>query len=195
MRKTKHPRSGSVSSLRLAIDCMPVATREAMLQSVLAHQRILVGAYTDEHGGACPMLAAHRGGGRTEFLSFAKSWDRFAGAREGRVATRREVRTLIAQLQQSLDAVSGVELDKAIAEHRELVIRNRRQRSRLRRQEDRPAEQGPLPSEQGPRLGEQADPSGWIRARRLRLPRRNGAAGRAGRASQGRVLASAGPRR
>ena len=57
---------------------MPVVTREAMLAGVIASERILVGAYTDGDGGVCPMLAAHRAGGRTDFISFAKAWDRFA---------------------------------------------------------------------------------------------------------------------
>jgi hypothetical protein len=33
---------------------------------------IVVGAYTDGRGGVCPMLAAHRRGGRTSFVSFAR---------------------------------------------------------------------------------------------------------------------------
>ena len=52
-----------------------------MLEGIRANE-IIVGAYTDEDG-ICPMLAAHRAGGRTNFISFAKAWDRFAfrGAR------------------------------------------------------------------------------------------------------------------
>ena len=49
-----------VERLRLAIDCLPVATREAMLAGVRANERIIVGAYVDGEGGVCPMLAAHR---------------------------------------------------------------------------------------------------------------------------------------
>ena len=46
------------------------------------------------------MLAAHRRGGRTDFLSFARSWDRFARARGGsRAATERELRILLTQLE------------------------------------------------------------------------------------------------
>ena len=102
------------SSLRLAIDCMPVATREAMLAGVRRYERIIVGAYIDEHGGVCPMLAAHRCGGRTDFLSFAKSWDRFARARgRARAATARELRILVAQLEASL--ASGVETSSSTA--------------------------------------------------------------------------------
>ena len=36
-----------------------------MLDGIEANH-IIVGAYTDRHGGVCPMLAAHRNGGRTE---------------------------------------------------------------------------------------------------------------------------------
>ena len=71
---------GSIEDLRLTIDCMPVATRQAMLDGVQSSERIIVGAYVDGHGGVCPMLAAHRCGGRTDFLSFARSWDRFTRA-------------------------------------------------------------------------------------------------------------------
>jgi len=148
--RTRKPAS-AIERLRLAIDCMPVATREAMLKGVEANERIIVGAYVDEHGGVCPMLAAHRCGGRTDFLSFAKSWDRFArSGGQSRRASEREVRILIAQLRDSIECSSGMELDRAIAEHRQLLART------LRR---------------GRRLPDQADPSGEIRARRLRRPR------------------------
>ena len=146
MRNRRRHTPSTVESLRLAIDCMPVTTREAMLEGLRSNERILVGAYVDDHGGVCPMLAAHRCGGRTDFLSFAKSWDRFARARgRKRAATPREVRILVTQLHDSLAESSGLELDEAIAEHRALLARSRR----------------------GPRLPEQADPSGFIRARRL----------------------------
>ena len=78
--RNRRRHSSSVEGLRLAIDCMPVATREAMLAGVRSDARIIVGAYVDGQGGECPMLAAHRRGGRTDFLSFAKSWDRFTRA-------------------------------------------------------------------------------------------------------------------
>lgn len=124
MRK-RRPRSsrqtGQLTGLRLAIDCMPVATREAMLAGVRESDRVISGAYVDENGGVCPMLAAHRRGGRTDFLSFARSWDRFTRARgKARVATDRELAILVSQLQDSLESVDGLELDRAIAEHREL---------------------------------------------------------------------------
>ena len=61
-----------VERLRLAIDCLPVGTREAMLAGLRANERIIAGAYVDGEGGVCPMLAAHRAGGRTDLLSFAR---------------------------------------------------------------------------------------------------------------------------
>ena len=72
MRRDRDP----IHTLRTAIDCLPVVTREAMLQGVRSND-IIVGAYTDRTGGVCPMLAAHRCGGRTDFLSFARAWDSF----------------------------------------------------------------------------------------------------------------------
>ena len=121
-RRSRHSRQpGSLMGLRLAIDCMPVATREAMLAGVRDSDRVIAGAYVDGHGGVCPMLAAHRRGGRTDFLSFARSWDRFTRARgKAKRATPREVAILVSQLQDSLESVDGLELDRAIAEHRRL---------------------------------------------------------------------------
>ncbi len=155
MRNRHHHRNGSsVEGLRLAIDCMPVATREAMLEGLRSNERIIVGAYVDRDGGVCPMLAEHRCGGRTDFLSFAKSWDRFTRARGStRPATRRELSILMAQLEDSLMSTSGLELDVAIREHRAL----RSARTRTRRLM---------------RLPDSADPSGEIRARRVRGSRR-----------------------
>jgi hypothetical protein len=76
MRSLTH---SPIDDLRLAIDCLPLRTREAMLAGVRANE-IIVGAYSDRSGGVCPMLAAHRHGGRTSFVSFAHAWDRFAAA-------------------------------------------------------------------------------------------------------------------
>ena len=88
--------------LRLAIDCLPLRTRRAMLAGVEAN-RIIVGAYTDNRGGICPMLAAHRNGGRTSLASFARAWDRYTGARgEARPASKRELNTLRARLEASI---------------------------------------------------------------------------------------------
>ncbi len=88
--------------LRRAVDCMPLRTRRAMLDALAANQ-IIVGAYTDRRGGVCPMLAAHRNGGRTDLSSFARAWDRYTGARgRPRPATERELNTLSTMLDASI---------------------------------------------------------------------------------------------
>ena len=87
--------------LRIAIDCLPLQTRKAMLEGIGAN-RIIVGAYTDRQGGVCPMLAAHRNGGRTSLASFARAWDRYTRARKPRPATDREVTTLRTMLEASI---------------------------------------------------------------------------------------------
>ncbi len=126
MANRRHNRARLVEDLRLTIDCLPVATRKAMLDGVQSNERIIVGAYVDGEGGVCPMLAAHRCGGRTDFLSFARSWDRFTRApRRARQATRRELDILVGQLRASLMSEGDVQLDRAISEHRELVRRGR----------------------------------------------------------------------
>jgi hypothetical protein len=72
-----------------------------MLEGI-GKNEIIVGAYTDRKGRVCPMLAAHRNGGRTSLASFARSWDRFTGASRPRLATKREVRTLTSYIEISL---------------------------------------------------------------------------------------------
>lgn len=123
----RHSSSRHIDDLRLTIDCLPIATREAMLDGVRDAERIIVGAYTDSHGGVCPMLAAHRRGGRTNFLSFARAWDRFTRAgRQARAATRRERSILIRQLEASLMDAADIDLHRAIDEHRHVVARRER---------------------------------------------------------------------
>ena len=111
-----------ISRLRTAIDCLPEETRRAMLDGIRTAP-IVCGAYTDNRGGVCPMLAAHRHGGRTSFLSFAKAWDAFARARRVRRATKRELRTLEHLLEASLASESETDLAVAIAEHRSALER------------------------------------------------------------------------
>ena len=97
------PRSRPARDLRTAIDCLPLKTRKAMLGGVESN-RIIVGAYTDRSGGVCPMLAAHRNGGRTSLASFARAWDRYTGVRgrKARPATDRELTTLKTMLEASI---------------------------------------------------------------------------------------------
>ena len=96
-------RSRPARDLRTAIDCLPLKTRKAMLGGVESN-RIIVGAYTDRTVGVCPMLAAHRNGGRTSLASFARAWDRYTGvrSRRPRPATDRELMTLRTMLEASI---------------------------------------------------------------------------------------------
>jgi hypothetical protein len=90
----------AAARLRAAVDMLPIETKQAMLVA-LDNDPIVTGAYTHD-GGICPMLAAHRRGGRTDRESFAKCWDRYTGANKGRAASEREIRTLRTMLEASL---------------------------------------------------------------------------------------------
>jgi hypothetical protein len=145
MAKRHRKRTAPIEELRSAIDCLPTSTRAAMIEGLQAGEPIIAGAYVDGRGGVCPMLAAHRRGARTNFLSFARAWDRFARASGARRATPRELTILTNQLQSSLLASPELDLQRAIAAHRELVRRE---------------------------LAAQADPPGEIQALRLVPTRR-----------------------
>ncbi len=127
------PRSHStIEDLRRVIDCLPTHTREAMLEGIGSND-IIVGAYSDRDGGICPMLAAHRCGGRTSFISFARAWDAFTGVKRARRATRRELRILETHLIASLAAerssagVPASDLGAAISAHQSLRGDRRRE--------------------------------------------------------------------
>jgi hypothetical protein len=117
-------RRSARDDLRLAVRSLPRHTRVAMLEGIRRNE-IIVGAYTDRQGGDCPMLAAHRHGGRTDLLAFAHAWDAFAQARRPRRATRREIRTLEGFLQATRAA--DADLGAAIADHQH-AARERRAR-------------------------------------------------------------------
>jgi hypothetical protein len=140
-------KSTTIEQLRLAIDCLPEDTRIAMLRGIREND-IIVGAYTDRSGGVCPMLAAHRNGGRTDFISFARSWDRFtkAGSRS-RKASERELRILTSHLEASLlaEGTGAAAFAQAISEHSELLARKPAEQAaeparRRRRTAPRPGE-------------------------------------------------------
>jgi hypothetical protein len=118
--------------LRNAIDAMPLDTRRAMLDA-LDRNPIIVGAYTAPGGGVCPMLAAHRNGGRTDYAAFARAWDRYARAgKQARPATDGELTALRTMLEASIaeqHVTAPGALARAIADHRRAL------RSRLRREE------------------------------------------------------------
>jgi hypothetical protein len=126
MRRRRRP----IEDLRTAIDCLPVHTRVAMLEGV-RRWPIIVGAYTDRGGGVCPMLAAHRCGGRTNFLAFARAWDRYTHAKRPRRATARAAATLIAHLEASLLGDPSADFEDAIADH-QATARERREREAAR---------------------------------------------------------------
>jgi hypothetical protein len=147
---TRANRRRRSARLRAATQGLPRHTREAMLRGLDANQ-IIVGAYTDRDGGVCPMLAAHRDGGRTDFASFARAWDEFTGAgRRSRRATHRELRALRSYLELSLLTDEGLETTPAA------TVPPRRPRDRfrvydlrrLRRRARPPA--GAHPPERGP---------------------------------------------
>jgi len=151
MRNRQRHRTQQIDSLRLTVSCLPVHTREAMLLAVTSGQRIIVGAYVDGEGGMCPMLAAHRRGGRTDFLAFAKAWDRYTNARgRPRQASGRELSVLTRLLEESVREDEGLDMASAIAHHRELAGRS--------------AEHGKQGRRRVPSL---AEPLGEIRARRV----------------------------
>src|SRR3954452_556143 len=134
-RVTRDP----ITRLRTAIDCLPAETRRAMLEGIAANT-IVAGAYTDGRGGICPMLAAHRHGGRTSFLSFARAWDAFAQTETVRRVSPRELRVLAELLEASLDEEEA-DLGAVIAEHREWMARRQLAQPVIRARRLRPARQ------------------------------------------------------
>ncbi len=82
------------------MDALPTSTVRAMLEA-LEREELIVGAYTDRRGRACPMLAAHRRGARAGAGAFPAAWDAFAGAGRPRPATERELAILRALLEEA----------------------------------------------------------------------------------------------
>jgi len=106
---------------------------------------IIAGAYTSPDG-TCPMLAAHRRGGRTSLDTFARAWDSYTGAANARLATDRELRTLESMLEISLgaDEAPGIgDLGRAIAEHREVREREVRKAVAAEHRTDAPRRPAP----------------------------------------------------
>lgn len=100
-----------------------------MLDGVRSND-IIIGAYTDRSGGVCPMLAAHRAGGRTTCVSFPEAWDRFTGVYGHgfcRPATPSEIGVLRAEIEASLEPLPHAsDLAEAIADHTAMVEGRRR---------------------------------------------------------------------
>jgi hypothetical protein len=106
---------------------MPRHTKEAMLRGI-RDNRIIVGAYVDKRGGICPMLAAHRNGGRTNMGTFARAWDEYTGAdaKRPRSARFREVNTLQNYLEMALLDEGGDESRPLTEEVRDVQATRRR---------------------------------------------------------------------
>ena len=103
-----------------------------MLEGIETHP-IVAGAYTDGHGGICPMLAAHRHGGRATHLGFSRAWDDLARTNRVRRATPRELQILTDLLHASLADAAGTDFATVIAEHRAALARHRAPEIRARR--------------------------------------------------------------
>ncbi len=138
-----------------------------MLEGMRTNE-IIVGAYSSA-GGICPMLAAHRAGGRTNFISFAKAWDRFALGRtrskRARRATGRELLILRTHLEASLleDDGPAPDLRAAMAEHGELMARRAAESATPTDDpapRSRPKRAGPRPGDPD-RSHELAEHGGW----------------------------------
>jgi hypothetical protein len=116
------PREQAVTELRRSIDVLPERTRKAMLIG-LGNNTVITGAF-GAGGGACPMLAAHREGGRTSACSFPEAWDTFcgvAGRQIVRPATEYEVLILRREIEASLEPAGPSMFAEAIAEHRAAI--------------------------------------------------------------------------
>lgn len=92
----------SARRLNRAVLALPFDARRAML-AALDDEGLIIGAYTDRRGGACPMLAAHRRGVRIDVGDFPRAWDAFGRARRPRPATARELEILRALLEESIE--------------------------------------------------------------------------------------------
>jgi hypothetical protein len=112
------PRENAQAELRRSIDVLPERTRKAMLIG-LENNTVITGAFAASKDGACPMMAAHREGGRTSCCTFPEAWDKFCGVHGRsivRPATEYEVMILCQEIEASLQPLPNV-LSDAIAEY------------------------------------------------------------------------------
>ncbi|HEV2777057.1 MAG TPA: hypothetical protein VGV90_15815 [Solirubrobacteraceae bacterium] len=104
----------------------------------LGNNTVITGAFAASNQGACPMMVAHREGGRTSCCTFPEAWDKFTGVYGRQIvreATPYEVQILCEEIQASLVPLPNV-LSDAIAEHQAIV--------EARRQEAEVAAQTPV---------------------------------------------------
>jgi hypothetical protein len=98
----------------------------------LDNNTVITGAFAGADG-ACPMLAAHRAGGRTSVCSFPEAWDSFtgvAGRHIIRPATDYEVLILRREIEASLEPSGPTFFAEAIAEHQAAVEARARETER-----------------------------------------------------------------
>lgn len=114
-------RKRTAEHLRRAVARLPEHTKRAMLDSV-RKDPVITGAYSGPDGGVCPMLGAHRRGGRADVSCFAERWDAYTQTRDGqaRPATARELRALEGMLVASLEEPPETDLGRAVEEIMEL---------------------------------------------------------------------------
>jgi hypothetical protein len=77
---------GSDERLRLQARLAAMSQERIEIPMVIGAHPVTSGdIYEAEKGGpgVCPMLAAHRNGGRTSLASFARAWDRYTKAGDG----------------------------------------------------------------------------------------------------------------
>jgi hypothetical protein len=126
----------------------------------LGNNTVITGAFSGG-GGACPMLAAHRAGGRTSACSFPEAWDRFtgvAGRHIIRAATEYEVVILRREIEASLEPTGPSMFAEAIADHQAAVAARAREEALA--QQQTPAQQETPAQQQTP---------AQTRRRRLRI--------------------------
>jgi hypothetical protein len=119
------------AELRRSIDVLPERTRRAMLHG-LGHNTVITGAFAASGQGACPMMVAHREGGRTSCCTFPEAWDKFTGVYGRHIvreATPYEVQILCEEIEASLVPLPNV-LSDAIAEH-QAIVEARRQEAEI----------------------------------------------------------------
>jgi len=112
------------ADLLRAIEELSLTTREAMLEAVRCPTtRLIAGSYVAPGGGVCPLLAAHRRGGRshdasTTTAAFADAWDHCTGTPTGepRLIDTSERRMLDGLL---LASITREQLRREAAERRE----------------------------------------------------------------------------
>lgn len=112
------------AELRRSIDVLPERTRRAMLHG-LGNNTVITGAFAASGQGACPMMVAHREGGRTSCCTFPEAWDKFTGVYGRHIvreATPYEIQILCEEIEASLVPLPKVNpLADAIAEHQAMV--------------------------------------------------------------------------